>query len=123
MKQENTIKLIKKGGFYNVYNDDYYILYYLFDYKITNNKLGFPISIIAKVVTILENNHINYYITESEKQQYTNNNYLKYLNLGKVKYAKKSMKKTIEEQINLLSATQTEELLNIIKRYLDEQQI
>lgn len=33
------------------------------------------------------------------------------------------MKKTIEEKINLLSAAQTEELLNIIKRYLDEQQI
>lgn len=123
MKQENTVKLIKKGGFYNVYNDDCYILYYLFDYKITNNKLGFPISIITKVITILENNHINYYITESEKQQYTNNSYSKYLNLGKVKYAKEMMKKTIEEKINLLSAAQTEELLNIIKRYLDEQQI
>ena len=123
MKQENTVKLTKKGGFYNVYNDDCYIFYYLLGYKITNNKLGFPISIIAKVITILENNHINYYITESKKQQYTNNNYLKYLNLGKVKYTKERMKRTIEEQINLLSATQTEELLNIIKRYLDEQQI
>ena len=60
---------------------------------------------------------------ENEKQEYVDNNYAKYLNLGKVKYTKEEMKKSIFEKINLLSIRQTDELLNIIKEYLDEQQI
>ena len=37
------VKLYKKGGFYHCYNDDSYIISYLFDYKIINNRVGFPI--------------------------------------------------------------------------------
>ena len=123
MNEENIIKLSKKGGFYYVYKNDCYIIYYLLHYKILNNKLGFPVSAISKVTNILENKHINYYISENEKQEYVDNNYAKYLNLGKVKYTKEEMKKSIFEKINLLSIRQTDELLNIIKEYLDEQQI
>ena len=80
-------------------------------------------SAISKVTNILENKHINYYISENKKQEYVDNNYAKYLNLGKVKYTKEEMKKNIFEKLNLLSIRQTDELLNIIKEYLDEQQI
>ena len=80
-------------------------------------------SAISKVTNILENKHINYYISENKKQEYVDNNYAKYLNLGKVKYTKEEMKKNIFEKINLLSIRQTDELLNIIKEYLDDQQI
>lgn len=37
------VKLYKKGGFYHCYNDDSYIIGYLCDYKIINNRVGFPI--------------------------------------------------------------------------------
>ena len=48
MTKTNYINIVKKGGFYTVYNNDCYIINYLFNYKIVNNKTGFPISSINK---------------------------------------------------------------------------
>ncbi len=120
--EKNIITISKKGGFYNVYNNDCYIIYYLFNYKVINNKLGFPISTLPKVISTLENKKINYSIENKEEKNFINNNYLKYLNLGKEKYNITQTKKTFEEKIKRLSKKQTNELFNIIKRYLDEQQ-
>lgn len=120
--EKNIITISKKGGFYNVYNNDCYILYYLFNYKVINNKLGFPISTLPKVISTLENKKINYSIENKEEKSFINNNYLKYLNLGKEKYNITQTKKTFEEKIKRLSKKQTNELFNLIKRYLDEQQ-
>ena len=114
------ISILKTGNFYNIYNDDCYILYYLFNYKIINNKLGFPLSSLPKVINTLENKKINYSIDNNEIT-FRNNNYLKYLNLGKEKYNTTLARKTIEEKIKRLSKKQANELFNIIKRYLDEQ--
>ena len=38
----NVVKLRKSGTFYNTFDDDCYILYYLFGYGINNMKVGFP---------------------------------------------------------------------------------
>ena len=54
------ISLRKNGGFYCAYGNDCYILNYLFDYKITDDRVGFPTSAYEKVVKILEQNNINY---------------------------------------------------------------
>ncbi len=120
--EKNIITISKKGGFYNVYNNDCYILYYLFNYKVINNKLGFPISTLPKVISTLENKKINYSIENKEEKSFINNDYLKYLKLGKEKYNITQTKKTFEEKIKRLSKKQTNELFNLIKRYLDEQQ-
>lgn len=93
----------------------------LFNYKIINNKLGFPINSLPKVITTLENRKINYSINNKEIN-FIDNNYLTYLNLGREKYNTTLTKKTFEEKIKRLSKKQTDELFNLIKRYLDEQQ-
>ena len=50
----------KNGGFYSVYGDDCYILYYLFKYRIIDDRVGFPISAYNKVVNVLNENLINH---------------------------------------------------------------
>ena len=56
------IKIYKKGGFYHSYDDDSIIISYLCNYKIINNRVGFPINSINKVVNILIDNKIDYII-------------------------------------------------------------
>ena len=56
------IKIYKKGGFYHSYDDDGIIISYLCNYKIINNRVGFPINSINKVVNILVDNKIDYII-------------------------------------------------------------
>lgn len=68
------IKLYIKGGFYYCYNDDSIIISYLCNYKIINNRVGFPINSINKIVNILIDNKIDYII-------YNKNNIIdKYIN-------------------------------------------
>ena len=49
----NVVKIRKSGTFYQVFDDDTYILYYLFGYNIINNRIGFPKSVINKVINRL----------------------------------------------------------------------
>lgn len=56
------IKIYKKGGFYHSYNDDSIIISYLCNYKIINNRVGFPLNSINKVVNILVDNKVDYII-------------------------------------------------------------
>ena len=46
---KNIVEIFKYGGFYSVYNNDTYIFYYLFGYKIIDNRVGFPLSAYDKV--------------------------------------------------------------------------
>ena len=52
----------KIGKFYNVFGDDCYLLYYLFDYKIKQNRKGFPSRAYNKVINKLEEQMIDYEI-------------------------------------------------------------
>ena len=51
----NELILRKNGGFYSVYGDDCYILFYLLGYKIVGDKVGFPISAYNKVIELGKN--------------------------------------------------------------------
>ena len=49
VRYPDSLVLVKKGSFYTTFNDDAYILNYLFGYKIVNNeKVGFPTVILLK---------------------------------------------------------------------------
>lgn len=68
----------KKNDFYNVYGDSIYIMNYLFKYKIIDNeKVGFSVSSLSKVVKTLDKYNINYKIDEYKifKKLGTKNNY------------------------------------------------
>ena len=51
VRYPDSLVLVKNGSFYTIFNDDAYILNYLFGYKIVNNeKVGFLTSNITKVI-------------------------------------------------------------------------
>lgn len=86
------IELYKNDGkFITCYNDDAYILHSIFGYKLVgegkNDKLGFPSTVIDKIVDKLDSLSINYEIyykkeLESSKDFKKKNNYQKYLEQG-----------------------------------------
>ncbi len=56
---KDYVILIKSGNFYYSFGDDAYILKYLFNYQIRENKVGFPLSAKAKVKSVLNRHNIN----------------------------------------------------------------
>ena len=68
------IVCFKVGSFYHVYGKDSYIISYLFNYNIKEVKdniytVGFPKNVVAKVMSKLEREKINYLLID------TRNNY------------------------------------------------
>lgn len=86
------IELYKNDGkFITCYNDGAYILHSIFGYKLVgeskNDKLGFPSTVIDKIIDKLDSLSINYEIyykkeLESSKDFKKKNNYQKYLEQG-----------------------------------------
>lgn len=89
LKKEKYLEyiiLIKCGNFYEVLEDDAYILNTLFNYKIkkTSNitKVGFPIVALNKVILRLQMLKINYLIVNPNgdiKKKFNNNKYRNFL--------------------------------------------
>ena len=59
VKYEDYVVLVKSGNFYYTFEDDAYILRYLFNYQVRENKVGFPLNAKAKVKSVLNRNNIN----------------------------------------------------------------
>lgn len=59
-KFENFVVLIKVGNFYHIYDKDDIILNYLLKYQIIDNRVGFPVSALKKVLGTLEKNKLLY---------------------------------------------------------------
>ena len=118
----NVIKIRKSGTFYNVFDDDCYILYLLFNYNIKNYKIGFPKSALNKVINKLDELKINYeVIGEDLKGNYKKlNKYLKFLELGKVKYNKDINYQNIMDKLNNISEDKHDKILMTIESILDE---
>lgn len=87
---KEDILMIKVGTFYHVYGKDAYIISYIFDYKLKEEKdtyvAGFPINSLNKVMAHLEELKINYitldkrnnYDIEEQSNNKNLNNYAKY---------------------------------------------
>lgn len=65
------VVLVKIGTFYEVYNNDSYIISYLFNYKIKtlidgDKNCGFPTGALNKILSILENKSINYIVVDKK---------------------------------------------------------
>lgn len=115
----NELILRKNGGFYSVYGDDCYILFYLLGYKIVGDRVGFPISAYNKVVNTLEDNKISYtdkYNNKSNDYK-RKNNYNKLLDLGKRKYSLNYRIDNIIEKMNLLNEEDIDNILSYIESY------
>ncbi len=117
-----SIKIRKSGTFYVVFDNDCYILYLLLDYKIINNKVGFPTSALTKVINVLEEKKINYEVIGEDKYMNfkTANRYDKFMKLGKEKYEKNIHFQDIMDKIKKASPTKIEKILLTIEDILDE---
>lgn len=88
IKNDNidSIIMIKVGNFYHIYDNDMIIINYLFKYKIIDDRVGFPVSAINKVINKLKKLEINYYIDDTNFYKFDNNNYLEIYEKSKTYY-------------------------------------
>ena len=118
----NVVKIRKSGTFYQVFDEDSYIFYYLFNYKIKNNKVGFPKSVFNKVINILDDKKINYeVIGENINNNFKNlNKYNKYKELGFNKYNHDIHYSNLIDKVKNINEDKLNKLLDIIERELNE---
>lgn len=71
--------MIKVGIFYEVYEEDAFILHNLCNYKIVgkSKRVGFPINSLNNVISNLKNKKINYIVVDNDivKERFNKNSY------------------------------------------------
>ena len=110
----SSIVFRKNGGFYSVYGDDTYILYYLFNYRIIDDRVGFTKNSFIKLVNVLDSKCINYDNVNFKKR----NKYSKYVELGKRKHSIDYRIRCILDKINSLSEDKIDDILDYIENKL-----
>lgn len=86
---KDYVIFIKYGNFYRTFDEDTYIVWYYTYYKISNKRLGFPISEINNIIKTLSNINIIIYDNEEYKKiENINNKYNEILELSKEEYTK-----------------------------------
>lgn len=119
--------LNSNGLFYETYNEDAMIINFLFGYKINKKKASFPISSKNKVINILENKKINYKINDNNDSSYEKdfknlNCYQKTLDKAyKISFREKKLNNIIKK-LRKLDSEKLEELINIVGKYVNENQ-
>lgn len=114
---KNNVEIFKNGGFYSVYNNDTYIFYYLFGYKIIDNRVGFPKSAYDKVVNKLDELCINYNdpIEGVNKDFKKKNKYNEFVVKGKNKYSITTRINGIIDRLSSLSESELDSILSYIE--------
>ena len=121
IKIKNYVLISKgTGKFYNVYEDDAFIISFIMDYKVLPGiKCGFPDNVLSKVIKNLDDNHISYKVvvnnTVTDEYNYKNlNQYDKYVILSRktamlndrldllIKEIKKADRATLEKIIEYI---------------------
>lgn len=109
----------KCGAFYHVYNDDAFILNYLFNYNIKDNCVGFPLISLDKIITKLEELEINYQDINNDIINFNNDNYYKYLNYGKNNNKLNNYFNTITNKLFILEEQQIDNIINNINQLIE----
>lgn len=107
--------------FYSVYNNDTYIFYYLFGYKIIDNRVGFPLSAYDKVINKLEELKIDYENKSLDvcKKFKKLNKYNYFLEKGKSKYSLNFRLNKTLLYIEKLEEKEIDEIISYIERKLN----
>ena len=118
----NEVKIRKSGTFYHVFDDDCYILYYLFGYSIKDNRIGFPSNALNKVIDKLNEYKINYsIINENISYNYKNaNRYNKYKELGLNKCNRDIYLNKIINNLQNVSDDKFNIIIDYIKKIIEE---
>lgn len=124
MSSNYYITLRRTGGFYQVFDNDALIVSYLFNYKINNYKVGFPVSAYNKVINTLEDKYINYVVKDKEeiiKKDFKNRNkYSKFLEKSIIKDNVNNRINKILDKINNMDKDELELILNRIEEIIYE---
>jgi len=118
------IVLIKSGSFYITYDNDAIILNNIFDYQNINNKVGFPVRSVDKIMNSLNDKNINYIIDNNDDSdilefKIKDNEYLKYYEQAKKYEFRDSLNKILLDKIKFLIES-NEENYEKIRRFIDE---
>ncbi len=128
-KFDKSIILIKNGIFYVTFNDDAYIVNYLFGYKIKKFShfvmSGFPEKVIEKIKSRLQKEKIHYILLSNNHQFVSDNNvstlsnYEKLLNVSCKSYNIDMEILKIKDSLDILKGTKNiEEKINKIKEIM-----
>ncbi len=119
IKSKKTLIIYKNSGkFYNVYDEDAFIINILFNYKVFKNQAGFPDTAISKIKGRLENEKISYSIIYRDKDIETKNfkfnNYQKFYEAATKKMDLNEKLSLINKKLESSSLEKLENLINII---------
>lgn len=122
-KYPDYLVLIKVGVFYITFDKDATILNYLYNYQINKDKVGFPIKLIDKIITSLDNMRLNYFIYDNETEylenNFNDNNYLDLLSKSKKKVYDNKMIDYLIERIKDI-VVENPSNYSRIKDFIDE---
>ena len=59
-RYKDSIVFVKSGNFWNVFYKDALIIHCITGYKVSNNKLGFPIKVLGKVLKVVSSLNMSY---------------------------------------------------------------
>lgn len=122
IKNDNlqTIVLAKSGSFYIAYDEDAYIMNYLFSYQINDNKIGFPIGSLSKVLEKLEEAKINNKVFDTDiDNKYEDNRYNEVLYVARRNYFNEVNAKLLMEEIEFLLKSNPDNI-NKIRNFINE---
>lgn len=120
----DSVVLIKSGSFYITYENDALIMNNIFNYQNINNKVGFPIRSVDKVMNSLNDKNINYVIDnndDSDILEFTSNGneYLRYYEQAKKYEFRDSLNKILLDKIKFLIESDNDNYEKI-RRFIDE---
>lgn len=110
------VDIKKTGKYYYVEGNDSYIFYYLFKFRLNNNKCFFYRKHLERVINELKKKKINYRL--NKKYYNDDNKYIKYLELGKNKYLFDSTLLNIENKLN--NITDSKKFNKIYRKIIKE---
>ena len=122
---KNYINIKKIGGFYQCFDEDAYLLFYLFGYKVNNDRAGFPLNSITKITNTLDNKKINYIVMNNSNDKNIvdfkrKNTYYHYVEVSKEAYELEVKKISIEEKIKTMPFNKIEKLYKVIEDFVNE---
>lgn len=118
------VVLIKSGSFYITYENDAIIFNKIFSYQNINNKVGFPIRSIDKIMNSLNEKNISYIIDNNDNSDILEfkagkNEYLTYYEQAKKYEFRDNLNKILLDKIKFLIESK-EENYEKIRRFIDE---
>ncbi len=120
MTSEKAIVFRKNGNFYRSFDEDAVMMSYLFDYKLTNASIGFPLSGLSKVSKTLREKGINFIVKDKfqvvTSEEFVVNNYSTYMDESMKMF---KMRKNIERMNEKMKSLSEMDILDL-EDYIDK---